>query len=69
MNDHDLLVRIDERVATLTKNDEKQNGQLAKVIKEVAVLKGQFRLAKWIVGLAIAISALLASFAQLSGYL
>ena len=68
MNDHDLLVRIDERVHDLIKNDEKQNGALTEVTEKVAVLKGQFGLAKWVIG-AIAVPVLLASFAQLSGYL
>ena len=67
MTDHDLLIRIDERVADLIENDKIQNGALAENVKGVAVLKGQFSLAKWIIGVT-SVPVVLAAFSELSGY-
>ncbi len=68
MTDHDLLIRIDERVADLIENDEKQNGDLAENIKDVAVLKGQYAMQWKIIG-GVSVLVILASLAELSGYI
>ncbi len=72
--DHDLLIKIEaavssqgRHIADLAEQVKTQNGSVAEVKTGLAVLQGQFGLARWIVGI-IAIPVLLAAIAQLSGY-
>ena len=58
MTDHDLLIRIDANVANQAKRIddlvdqmETQNSSVAKVKTGLAVLQGQFGLARWIIGI------------------
>ncbi len=74
ISDHDLLIRIDERVHDLIENDKKQNGALAAVIQESAeskldnaVMNGQFRLVKWAISIGGVVGVLLA-IDTLKGY-
>ena len=54
-------------VDKIDKNDVKQNGTLAEVVKDAAVLQGQFKLAKWAIGIVGGVT-ILAALGELSGY-
>ena len=56
-----------EIVDRIDKNDKVQNGALADVVKDAAVLNGQFGM-QWKILAAVAVPLILASLAQLSGY-
>ncbi len=58
LTDREMLIRIDANVENQTKRIDalvdqvgKQNGSVAKVKTGLAVLQGQFGLARWIIGI------------------